>query len=689
MSKVFAQEPVPLHFESFTINDGLSQGYISTILQDKQGFMWFGTNDGLNKYDGYSFTVFHHDPANPNSLAGDDISCLFEDSQQRLWIGFRGRGVDVYDPNSNTFKHIRQAGFPGLRSDFILNIYQDRSGAFWIRSRDGINRMEMRKDTLVFSAIKMDSSFERQRNKAGVEGFLIDSRDRKFITTNTVINELIYNDSLRTYRQVERFRFATGSPFFIAGLMEDTLNHCIYLNSGNIIRKFPDYNFGNGRTIATYEAAAIRWTLDKSHYLWLLGKGYITQVNIRYKSQRQVIADAAEQMRVLETATVFYTDRTGVIWIGSGGYGLIKYDPATAGFHHIMRGANVYQVLENSDGKVITNNRNALVITEDSVSNLPDFINSDTIRQKFIMSFARDTSGNFWFARNGSLLRYHTATKTIQRFQIPLTDYTTMPFPLLADKTSNIWMGYNRYLIKYDWVTNKFSKYEYPAKYIQYEFDFLQSIYQDEDVLWLGSINGLFSFDMKQEKMLHVYVNDENDSSYISNNVAFSFCPDVEEPERYFWIGTKGGGLNRLDKLTGKFIHFTTRKGLANDVIYGILPDYDGNLWLSTNKGLSAFNIAAKSFRNFDVSDGLQSNEFNRYAYLRTSEGIMIFGGLNGINYFRSDEIRPLDPPKVVFTDFRLFNRSAEPGHPNSPLAKAIGATDNIMLRYEQNVITF
>jgi signal transduction histidine kinase/ligand-binding sensor domain-containing protein len=685
---LFAQPVVPLHFESFTINDGLSQGFISAILQDKKGFMWFATNDGLNKYDGYSFKVLHHEPGNTNSPGGDDVTCLFEDKQQRLWIGFRGKGIDIYDQEYNTFRHIRHKGPNSLRSDFVLSITEDKSGVFWIRTVDGIDRLEIKGDSMLFTPIRLDSSLQLRRTGGGAESFLTDSRNRKFITASNCVLEVFFNEQTHTYRMTERFRFHNSLPYFTAALMEDTLNHCFYLNNGQVI-KFPDYNFSVPRYMAVYDAKNIRWSLDKSHQLWLLGRGYINLVHTRSKKQRRIVPDDTRQLQIMETASVFYTDRTGVVWIGTGGYGLIKYDPATAGFHHIMKNANIYQLKEDEHGRIITNNLNALEIGEDSVRYQPDFIQDPLIASRFNITFTRDTARKLWFVGDDGIIRYDPGSRRSQSFRIPFAGLKSMPFPLFADRATSIWMGYNGQLVRYDWANNRFSNYDYPAGYMQYDFDFLQSIYEDDDGLWLGSANGLFLFDVKREKMIRVFANDEKDTTSIASNAVFSFCADVNEPERYLWIGTKGGGLNRLDKHTGKFRRFGSRTGLPSNVVYGILPDYSGNLWLSTNKGLSVFNIATETCRNFDVSDGLQSDEFNRYAYLRTSEGIMVFGGLNGINYFRSDELKPLDPPKVVFTDLRLFNRPVEPGMPGSPLAKTISTTSSIVLRYRQNVVTF
>ncbi|HEY6900069.1 MAG TPA: two-component regulator propeller domain-containing protein [Puia sp.] len=685
---VSAQAPVSLHFESYTINDGLSQGFISAILQDRKGFMWFGTSDGLNKYDGYSFTVFRHHPGDPQSLAGDDISCLHEDGQQRLWIGFKGKGIDIFDVVHQRYRHIRQSPGNGLRSDFVLGIYEDRQHFFWVRSRAGIDRLEYRGDSIVAMPIPLDSVTEEQRSKIGVETLLIDSRNRKFVTTTSAVMELVYEENLRKYLPIVRFRFTPASPAFLGALKEDTLNHCLYLNTGNTVYKFPDYNFGRARVISFYNASDIRWTIDNRYNLWLMDQQSIRWLNTRRNQQRRVVPDAPDHRLVLQAPTVFYTDRTGVVWLGSGGYGLLKYDPATAGFHHSLRGSNIYQLIENKDGKIITNTLNALELTDDSLRVLPGPVDSVGMNGNN-MSFTRDTAGCLWYSRSGALLRYDPAARRMRRIPIPYPELSSQPFPLMGDKGSSIWMGYSRYLVRYNWLNNTFSRYSYPDKELQYDYDYLQSMFEDEELLWLGSVNGLYCFDKRQEKIVHVYRNDEKDSSSISANVALSFCPDMEEPERYLWVGTKGGGLNRLDKRTGRFIHYTTRQGLANNVVYGILPDYDGHLWLSTNKGLSVFHTPTGTFRNFDVSDGLQSNEFNRYAYLRTSDGIMIFGGLNGINYFREDEIHALPPPQVVFTDFRLFNRSVLPGRPGSPLTKAIDATASIELRYDQNIVTF
>lgn len=249
-------------------------------------------------------------------------------------------------------------------------------------------------------------------------------------------------------------------------------------------------------------------------------------------------------------------------------------------------------------------------------------------------------------------------------------------------------MGYNQYFIRYDPAAGTFTTYQYPIELNVFPYDFLQCIYEDDGFIWLGSVAGLFRLNTKTNYIKH-YRYQQSDTASLSNNLVLSLCNDIQQPQAYLWVGTRGGGLNRLDKRTGTFTRYTIKDGLPNNVVYGILPDEKGNLWLSTNKGLSQFNLKTKRFRNFDVSDGLQSNEFNRYAYCKTNEGLLVFGGMNGINYFDPDDMEALEPPNVLLTDFRLFNRSVDFKKPGAPITKDISFTNTIVLRHKQNVITF
>ncbi|HEX7846108.1 MAG TPA: triple tyrosine motif-containing protein, partial [Chitinophagaceae bacterium] len=206
----------------------------------------------------------------------------------------------------------------------------------------------------------------------------------------------------------------------------------------------------------------------------------------------------------------------------------------------------------------------------------------------------------------------------------------------------------------------------------------------------LGTDNeGLLCFDRASNKWT-IFKNDPKDKSSLSFNSIFTLCLDPVEPAKYLWIGTNGGGLNRMDLSTGKCTRYSTKNGLPNDVVYGILPDNANNLWMSTNKGLSCFNLAKQSFKNYEEKDGLQSNEFNHGVYLRTKEGILFFGGVGGYNYFDPATIssNPI-APKVVITDLRIKNQTVNANEPGSPLKNAVYLEKKIVLPYSDNMITF
>ncbi|PVD52260.1 hypothetical protein DC498_11085 [Terrimonas sp.] len=680
-------------FKTISINEGLSQSYVSGITQDQAGMMWFATGDGLNRYDGYSFKVYYHNIEDTTSMASNDLTCVFEDSRERLWIGTRNEGLDLFDRASNTFIHFRHSGVNSIRSNAILGISESKDGSLWIRTATGIDRLETINNVNNKQIVYRFTPIILERKwREGAEDVFIDSRDRIFITTPTNVLELMEINRKGNYKLIERFQFTTISPSFIPRIIEDTLNHCLLLNNSNIIR-FPDYNFNYPQYLYRSQRTDISWTIDKQNRLWLGDRNSILQLDLSTGNLRSIISASDVQMKVINTPTQYYTDRTGVVWLGSGGHGLVQFDPEVEKFSHLLSGETVYQILEYKPGKLITNffttiDLNGASPVIDSSIQL-QIRNTPSLLQPHIISIAKDTVGNIWYGIDKGIVQYNFQTKKTVQISIPYNDVISIPYPIYADAKNNLWMGYKNWVVKYSISSGTFSRYAYPNHQIVYDYDFLQRVYDDDGIMWLGTANGLFCYDPDSGYIKQPYLFDQKDTTSISNNFILSFCADVSMPGRYLWVGTKGGGLNRLDKFTGMFERFTTEHGLANNVIYGIEPDYDQNLWLSTNRGISSFNTVLRTARNFDVFDGLQGNEFNRYAHSRTTMGMIAFGGMNGISIFNPRKIQPLPSPDVVITDLKLFNKAISPGVYGSPLSRDIIFTDTLELLYEQNVITF
>lgn len=381
--KGLAQTPIPPHLEALTIDDGLSQGYVSSMVQDKKGFMWFATSDGLNKYDGYTFTVYHHNPNDTTSIASDNLSFVFEDSQERLWIGTRNSGLDLFDREHGVFTHFRHTGANSIRSDNIYQITEDQTGGLWVRTDQGIDRLEIRKEkpalkkrsqsnfhathTLWFTPIYADAAFETEKGKYEPPEIFVDSRNRVLLTTNHKIWEVKFNRARRSYRLEQRFAFPVIDSAHIARLIEDTVQHTLFLNTKELIR-FRDYDFKVPQKIGNYTLSGAPWTIDKAQRLWQLYSNGILRIGTRSGSTEYTFLEDPVQARALTFGTVCYTDRTGVVWIATGGYGILKYDPERERFHHILPQQYFYQLLEGEDGNIITDNLQSVSIKKGSQS---------------------------------------------------------------------------------------------------------------------------------------------------------------------------------------------------------------------------------------------------------------------------------------------------------------------------------
>ena len=303
----------------------------------------------------------------------------------------------------------------------------------------------------------------------------------------------------------------------------------------------------------------------------------------------------------------------------------------------------------------------------------------------YLDAVAVDTDGTYWLCK-GRLLHYDPFKKSLKEYATPKFGC----FPLLFDRQHRLWLGTDDAFSFFDTHTEKFTNYPYPVSSPNIPYSFLESIYEDTDgIFWLGTVKGLFRFNPANHEWKQ-YSHDPSDTSSLSFDVVFSICPDPRQPENYLWIGTNGGGLNRFDKRSGHFKRLTENDGLPNNVIYGILSDDHDNLWLSSNKGISCYSTTAGTFKNFEVKDGLQSNEFNRYAFAKATDGTMFFGGVNGFNYFKPGDLQ-VNPviPEVIITDIKLKNQSISFRDQQPVIDRPAYLITEFALPYHDNVITF
>jgi len=309
------------------------------------------------------------------------------------------------------------------------------------------------------------------------------------------------------------------------------------------------------------------------------------------------------------------------------------------------------------------------------------------------MATLQAKDGFYWLSAGG-LVRYGPAQNVLERF-IPseapdrnelIREYC---FPLHLDKRDDIWFGWRTAFWRFDHKTHVFTAFTYPIPAVREAYEFLQVIHEAKDgIFWLGTLRGLLRFDPRDQSWKH-YENDGADQGTLAVNVIFSIEPDPAD-QNVLWIGTNGGGLNRFDKTTGKVTRYSTAQGLPNDVVYGVLSDAQGNLWMSTNKGLSRFTPSTGTFRNFDESYGLQSDQFNRYAYCKLSDGTLFFGGVNGFNYFKPEEL--LDDPrpsKIHITGIKLINRAIQFSKDDPLLQLPAYLSEGIEIPYSENMVTF
>ncbi len=714
-----------LQFERLSVEHGLSQSTVTCILQDSRGFMWFGTRDGLNRYDGSGFKVYKHDPQDADSLGHNQVTALAEGPAGMLWIGTDGGGLDRLDLKTETFAHYRHspADLASLADDQVTSLLADRDGVLWIGTGKGLDRLD-----------RMAGQFIHHRNDpqdpyslwgGRIESIYQDREGILWVGTNG-------NGLNRFDPTTGRFTHFQNDPDDPDSLISNYLVQAIYEDregdlwvgtfegldrldrqTGHMVHYQHDPN--DPHSLSNNSIASLHQ--DSSGLLWVgtLGGGLaiLDPATGRFVQQQSSPRD----FRSLSSNTVLsiYESRMSVLWIGTAGGGVNWVDPL----------AERFALFQNDPGDPNSLSNNIVPsILQDRQGNLwigtlggglnrldrqthtwrqyrNDPTDPDSLSNNNVSAIYEDRDGVLWVGTlGGGLDRFERGTERFIHFPSdagdPLSLGNPFVYSILEDREGRLWVatdeGLHGGLHRLDRDRERFTHFKHdPSDRHSVSSNWVRALYEDgSGGLWISIVGaGLNRFDPATERFDR-YEHNPNDLSSLSHAPVTAVHQDQEG---MLWLGTDGGGLNKLDPESGTFVQYTTKDGLPSDAICAILEedaaaggepvDRGGYLWISTSSGLSRFDPRTETFRNFDASDGLQGNEFIVRAGFRSGSGEMFFGGMNGLNAFYPSRVRdnPQVPP-VVLTSIRQNGEDV-------PLPTAVEHAEEVQFHWPDNSFEF
>ena len=701
-----------IRFEQLTTNEGLSQSTVNDILQDSRGFLWFATEDGLNRYDGYEFKIYRNDALDLFSISSNQITTIIEDQNNTIWVGTRGGGLNRFDREKEQFIRFNHdiEDERSISNNYVTDLYEDEFGIILVATQGGLNVLDPNTNTFsVFSEINENSTLQN----AGITSITNDSNN--FIWIGTVEDGLYRFD--RETGQIRNYTTQNSSisDNWIVTLYEDRSGTLWVGTQSGGLNRFDGVNdrFTNYISVRNnINSISNNWVLsmyeDNRGTFWV---GTLNGLNTLDRKTGEFISFMDLDLPINlsnNSVTSLYEDRSGVFWVGTKNGALNKF----------IRSSSVSFTIFQNDPSIGT-----------------------SISDNNIWAINEDNEGNIWVGtQGGGLNKLNKSTGGFTSYRhdpdYPMSISDDFINTLFYDSNNNLWVGTINGLNKYDKETGSFVRFKNDKSNVSsLSGDIITTIYEDSGgIIWIGTLNsGLNAYDPSTGE-IYRFVHDKKNPNSISHNSIWSI---FEDNKGILWVGTHGFGINRYDKVRGtfkvyknqpenknsisdnfinvitqdsegnlwfgtinglnkfnpkteNFTRYTTKDGLPNNVIYGIIEDYRGHIWLSTNSGITDFDPQSGKVRIYDRGDGLPSDEYRFGAFHKSKDGTIYFGGINGMVMFKPDSIRvnPYIPP-VVITDFQIFNKEVPISAIDSPLKKSITETDRIELTWKEEVFSF
>jgi len=697
-----------LKFNHLTTKEGLSHSNVLSIIQDKKGFMWFGTRDGLNRYDGYKVKVYRNIKGDTTSLSYNQVLNLFEDSKGQIWVGTYGGGLSIYNRDKDCFKQFKHNSKNpfSISSDFVNNVSEDSKGNIWVSTFEGIDLYNRSLNNFIHYKYKTTES-DSGKSFLACQVFEDDKKNIWVATQYEGLN--LFDRKTKLFKPFTDKKTSLRDSYTWKIFQDKKKRLWLCCRNGGLYLFSYDkgiiknYRYKNDNADSISGNAILSVSDDEQGNLWLgLENRGIDIFNPDTEKFTQYKQDDVDGF-LLSSNSIFsiYRDNHSNMWLGTFNSGVDIYNRNNNKFIHFRHSSDEGSLSNNLVLSLYEDSRNnfwigtdfggGLNLKDNFSNNFSKFLNGQTV-----LTIAEDNNQNLWVGTwaNGIFV-LNKDKRVIKHYIADRNDPYSLPsnniWKIVKGKDERMWIGtFGQGLSVFDNQKNRFINYSHDVKDANsISSNNIYSILHDSrGNIFVGTADaGLDIFNKKTNTFIHVKSNQQGTN--ISMNCIYSI---VETKSGSIWIGTYEG-LNLYNPETGEITVFGVKDGLPGETIYGILEDDKNNLWLSTNNGISKFNRAAKTFTNFNTNDGLQSDEFKAECMLKRRDGKFYFGGINGFNEFEPDKIKQQDfDYPLVFTNFQIFNKDVDVARSDkdiSPLKKDISEVHRITINYEQSVISF
>ena len=701
-----------IKFTRLSVNEGLSHLVTNFVNQDKEGFIWVGTDDGLNKFDGYRFKIYRNIPDNANSLSDNIVTCYLEDEEGFIWLGTHD-GLNRIDPETDEITRFfsNRKDSTSLSNNLMRSIAQDEQGFIWVGTENGLNKFNPQ------SKIN-----KRYYQTDSIQGFLGNVIHKIYIDRENQLwfkTELgVYRMNLRTERIETIIKLGQPEKSFIVnsnfGMWQDRSGNML-IGSGTGLYVFDATteeikNYVHDPSDPTSISNNVVTSIyqDSQGTIWVGTNDGLNRFD-KERGRFQAYKPNLTNPKSLSSNRIrsIFQDKSGAIWIGNFSSGVDRFNPFSKNFNYFKNldenitdasSRFVWALLEDRNKNVWWGTDHGLYVINEETSEVKFFGVAEEaekgIVQEFVGALYQDSQGNIWIGTDVgvSVLRAEYANRIFDpgiRVEFEHIDTKERILTFRENRRDKkMWVGvFDNGLLSYDMGAVEDPEKRTPEFILagnpEYEIDKINVAYihLDGTIVWIGTQEGLIKMDLRTKGIKRFKYQQGNLNS-VSHNKVYCIHPGEDN---ILWLATYGGGINKFDTVKETFKYYTTKDGLLNNVVYSVLRDEEGMVWISSNNGLSKFNPKTETFRNYGEDDGVQSHEFNQGAFYLGATGRMYFGGNNGFNAFFPDNI--IDDqtvPRITLTEFSIFNKPVLPGQSLKELG--IGKDSKVLLDKNINV---